>query len=105
GEFIPPDLPGDPELWAVVAIVVFTLVYAGLAGLWGVVATDFFQFFLALFGALVVAIIAVADVGGIAALRDGLVDQGLEDRLAFLPLAEVAQLSVATFLAYIGIQW
>jgi len=105
GEFLPPDLPGDPELWAVVMIVVFTLVYAGLAGLWGVVATDFFQFFLALFGAALVAIIAVADVGGLAAVRDGLVERGLEDRLAFLPLAEVAQLSVGTFLAYIGIQW
>src|SRR5690606_6681239 len=105
GEFLPPDLPGDPELWAVVMIVVFTLVYAGLAGLWGVVATDFFQFFLALFGAVLVAIIAVADVGGLAAVRDGLVERGLENRLAFLPLAEVAQLSVGTFLAYIGIQW
>ncbi len=105
GAILPPGLPGDPELWAVIAIVVFTLVYAGLAGLWGVVATDFFQFFLGLFGAILVAIIAVIDVGGLAALRDGLIEQGLGDRLSFLPLAEVAQLSVATFLAYIGIQW
>src|SRR5690606_14697045 len=44
-------------------------------------------------------------VGGLAALRDGLVERGLEDRLAFLPLAEAAQLSLGTFLAYIGIQW
>ncbi|HEX6939946.1 MAG TPA: sodium:solute symporter family protein [Longimicrobiales bacterium] len=105
GAVLPPGLPGDVELWAVVAIVVFTLVYAGLAGLWGVVATDFFQFFLGLLGAFVVAVIALVDVGGLAALRDGLIERGLGDRLAFLPFAEVAQLSVGTFAAYIGIQW
>ncbi|HEX7117448.1 MAG TPA: sodium:solute symporter family protein, partial [Longimicrobiales bacterium] len=105
GAVLPATLPGDVQLWAVVAIAVFTLVYAGLAGLWGVVATDFFQFFLGLVGALVVAIVAVVDVGGLAALRDGLVERGLGDRLAFLPLADVAQLSIGTFLAYIGIQW
>ncbi len=105
GQVLPAGLPGDVQLWAVIAIAVFTLVYAGLAGLWGVVATDFFQFFLGLFGAIVVAVIAIVDVGGLGALRDGLTARGLEDRLAFLPLAEVAQLSVATFLAYVGIQW
>jgi len=105
GDVLPSALPGDVQLWAVVVIMVFTLVYAGLAGLWGVVATDFFQFFLGLFGAIVVAAIAISDVGGLAALRDRLIAGGYEDRLAFLPFGEVAQLSVATFLAYLGIQW
>ena len=104
-EALPAGIPGDPQLWAVIMIAVFTLVYAGLAGLWGVVATDFFQFFLGLFGAIIVAIIAISDVGGLGALRDGLVAQGLGDRLAFMPLSEAAQLGMTTFLAYLGIQW
>lgn len=102
---LPSSLPGDPQLWAVVLIASFTLIYAGLAGLWGVVATDFLQFFLSLFGALVVAIIAISDIGGLGALRDQIVSHGLGDRMDFLPFGEVAQLGVATFLAYIGIQW
>jgi len=105
GEVIPPGLGGDPDLWAVILIAAFTLLYAGLAGLWGVVATDFFQFFLGLLGAVVVAVIAVVDVGGLGVMRDRLVAAGYADRLDFLPFGDAAQLTVGTFLAYIGIQW
>jgi solute:Na+ symporter, SSS family len=99
------DLPGEPRLWIVVALSVFVLVYAGLAGLWGVVATDFIQFGLALVGALLVVAFALPDIGGIGGLKAALVDSGLGDRLDFMPWSEVAQLSMTTFLAYIGIQW
>ena len=99
------DLPGEPRLWIVVAISVLVLVYAGLAGLWGVVATDFIQFVLALLGALLVVGFALPDVGGIAGLRSSLVESGLGDRLDFMPWSDIAQLSMTTFLAYIGIQW
>ncbi|HSG81999.1 MAG TPA: sodium:solute symporter family protein [Gemmatimonadota bacterium] len=99
------NLPGEPRLWIVVALSAFVLVYAGLAGLWGVVATDFIQFGLALVGALLVAFFALPDVGGIAGLKAALVERGLGDRLDFMPWSDVAQLSMTTFLAYIGIQW
>jgi SSS family solute:Na+ symporter len=99
------DLPGEPRLWIVVGIAVLVLVYAGLAGLWGVVATDFIQFVLALLGAFLVVGFALPDVGGIAGVKATLVERGLGDRLDFMPWSEVAQLSMTTFLAYIGIQW
>ena len=99
------DLPGEPRLWIVVGISVLVLVYAGLAGLWGVVATDFIQFVLALLGALLVVGFALPDVGGIAGLRATLVESGLGDRLDFMPWSNIAQLSMTTFLAYVGIQW
>ncbi len=99
------DLPGQPRLWIVVGISVLVLVYAGLAGLWGVVATDFIQFVLALVGALLVVGFALPDVGGVAGLRTTLLDSGLGDRLDFMPWSDVAQLSMTTFLAYVGIQW
>lgn len=99
------ELPGEPRLWIVVAISLLVLVYAGLAGLWGVVATDFIQFILALLGALLVAAYALPDVGGIAGMKAVLVERGLGDRIDFMPWSDVAQLSMTTFLAYIGIQW
>ncbi|MBI4408542.1 MAG: Na+:solute symporter [Gemmatimonadetes bacterium] len=102
---LPAQLGADPELNAVILIMLFTLAYAGLAGLWGVVATDFFQFVLALFGAILVAVIAVGDVGGLGELRAQVETRGLGDRLAFLPFGEAAQVTVATFFAWIGVQW
>jgi Na+/proline symporter len=99
------DLPGEPRLWIVIAVSVLVLFYAGLAGLWGVVATDFIQFVLALVGALLVAGFALPDVGGIAGVKAALVERGLGDRIDFMPWSDVAQLSMTTFLAYIGIQW
>jgi Na+/proline symporter len=105
GNALPAGLTGDPGLWAVVFIAIFTLIYAGVAGLWGVVATDFFQFFLGLFGAIVVAVVAVADIGGLSALRDRIVAQGLGEHLSIIPAGELAQLGLGTFLAYLGVQW
>jgi Na+/proline symporter len=99
------SLPGEPRIWIVVALSVFVLIYAGLAGLWGVVATDFIQFVLALVGALLVAFFALPDVGGISGMKAMLVERGLGDSLNFMPWSDVAQLSMTTFLAYIGIQW
>ena len=99
------DLPGEPRLWIVVVISTLVLIYAGLAGLWGIVATDFFQFVLALVGALLVAAFALPDVGGVAGMKLTLFERGLGDRLDFFPWSDVAQLSMTTFFAYLGIQW
>ena len=98
-------LPGDPQLWAVVAIVVITLVYAAASGLWGVVTTDFLQLGLALLGAVLVAGFALADVGGLGALRERLIGAGHAGALRLVPKPGDAALPFGTFLAYIGIQW
>lgn len=102
---LPPGLPGDPRLWIVVALCVFVLVYAGLAGLWGVVTTDFLQFFLALAGAFLVAGFAVADIGGLVELKRELSALGREDVLNVVPRPGTRELPLGTFLAYLGIQW
>jgi Na+/proline symporter len=98
-------LPGDPQLWAVVAIVLVVLVYSAAAGLWGVVATDFLQLGLALLGAMLVAGYALHEVGGLGALRERLVELGHADTLRLVPRPGDAALPFGTFLAYIGIQW
>ena len=102
---LPAWLPGDARLWAVLALSVFVLVYAGLSGLWGVVATDFFQFALAMLGALLVAGFALHEIGGMAELKRQLVAMGRADTLHLVPRAGTAELPFGTFLAYLGIQW
>ncbi|MEN8373969.1 MAG: sodium:solute symporter family protein [Gemmatimonadota bacterium] len=110
--------PGEhAKLWAVVAVSVLVLAYAGVAGLWGVVATDFFQFFLGMLGAILVAVFAVNHVGGLDDMVR-LAQQNTDfDVLAFTPLdfgaggflgvgwSSVAQISAWTFVAYMVLQW
>lgn len=109
----------DPKLLTVVFVTVLVLLYSGLSGLWGVVVTDFFQFFLALFGAILVAWFAITsqEVGGL----DGLVAKAQRftafDVLDFVPLtfgadnalgigmSTFAGLSATSFISYIGVQW
>jgi Na+/proline symporter len=110
--------PGDhAKLWSVVAVSVLVLAYAGVAGLWGVVATDFFQFFLGMLGAILVAVFAVGHVGGLDDMVR-LAQQNTDfDVLAFTPVtfgeggflglgwSSVAQISGWTFVAYMVLQW
>ena len=111
------DVGEQGKLYSVIAVSIFVLVYSGFAGLWGVVVTDFFQFFLALFGAIVVATVAVNHVGGIHELVPQ-VQQATEiDVLSLVPLekgagglfgwrwSDVAGISLSTFSAYLMVQW
>ncbi len=106
----------DARLWIVVGVSVLVLVYAGVAGLWGVVVTDFVQFVLGMVGAVAVAWVAVANIGGLGALVDQVGALGGDvDLLAFTPLdwqgglrvawSVGAGISASTFVAYVGLQW
>lgn len=104
--------PGENlKILSVVGVSVLVLIYSGFAGLWGVVTTDFFQFFLALFGAIVVAITAVNHVGGIHVLVPEVQRLTEQDILSFFPItdnfrwSETAGITASTFFAYIFLQW
>ncbi|NEQ32455.1 MAG: Na+:solute symporter [Leptolyngbya sp. SIO4C5] len=107
--------PGEGlKLWSVIGISFLVLLYAGFSGLWGVVATDFFQFFLALFGAVVVAIAAVSSVGGMGSLISQVQAVTEQDVLSLVPLTwnssglawgETAGITAGTFSAYVFLQW
>ena len=107
--------PGENDkIWSVIGVSLFVLLYSGFSGLWGVVATDFFQFFLALFGAIVVAIVAVNHVGGIHELIPQVQQASDIDVLSFFPLtlnngglswSDAAGIPATTFSAYLFIQW
>ena len=101
---------------SVLGVSILVLIYAGFAGLWGVVATDFFQLVLALVGALLVAIFALSSdrLPGIHALIPAVQQATKQDILSFFPFSfgsggfewsEAAGISASTFLAYMGVQW
>jgi SSS family solute:Na+ symporter len=100
-----PGLPGDPRLWAILPIVLVVLLYTAVSGLWGVVATDFLQYFLAMAGAVAVMVFALREVGGLGAMVDGLRASGMGSHLDLVPLGSDALVPLSTFLGYIGIQW
>jgi SSS family solute:Na+ symporter len=100
-----PDLPGDPKLWAILPIVAVVLVYTAASGLWGVVATDFLQYILAMVGAVTVMLYALRDLGGLGSMLDQLRAAGQGSRLQLMPLGPDALVPLSTFLGYIGVQW
>lgn len=109
----------DPKLLSVVGVSALVLLYTSFSGLWGVVVTDFFQFFLALFGAILVAYFAVSspEIGGLGNLIAGAQANTSFDVLAFVPLtfdadtmlgigwSTFAGISASTFGAYVFLQW
>ena len=109
----------DPKLLSVIGVSALVLLYTSFSGLWGVVVTDFFQFFLALFGAVLVAWFAVSspEVGGLKNLIAGAQENTTFDVLAFIPLtwdpegvlgigwSAFAGISSTTFAAYVFLQW
>jgi SSS family solute:Na+ symporter len=106
--------PGDStKLWSVIGVSILVLIYAGFSGLWGVVATDFFQFFLALLGAMIVAIAATMSMGGMENLLTQAQAVTQQDVLSFVPFSfaggfhwsEIAGIPASTFMAYVFLQW
>jgi Na+/proline symporter len=116
---------GEPRttalLLCVFVLIPFTGLYTFIGGLWGVLVTDLFQFILKMTMIIVLAWVAVAKIGGMAALRAQLqVIQGNErqagrlvsDPLAFFPNFHLGltadalwTLPVLTFVVYLGMQW
>jgi Na+/proline symporter len=100
-----PDLPGDTRLWALMPIVLLTLAYTAVSGIWGVVATDFLQYVLAIGGAFAVMCYALAEVGGVGDLVTTLKASGQGATLDLVPTGPDAMLPLSTFFGYVFIQW
>ncbi len=86
-----------------------TALYSTLSGYWGVILTDFFQFFVAMAGAVLLAIFSVRACGGMSVIIEKLAST---DKLSFLPPLqsahtpmEVACSPFGWFLGLIFIQW
>ncbi|MBI4971494.1 MAG: Na+:solute symporter [Candidatus Omnitrophica bacterium] len=77
-----------------------TVIYSCLSGFWGVVLTDFFQFFIAMGGAILLAIFAIKAAGGMEHVVANLQHT---DKLAFIPPVHGDHFT--WFLGLIFIQW
>ena len=64
----------DPDL-LLFAILLFTLIYTTMSGLWGIAATDFFQFIIGSAGSLMLAVFTWNHIGGIDNLISGFINR------------------------------
>jgi solute:Na+ symporter, SSS family len=103
-------IPESEVLLYVFGCMLLVAVYSAISGLWGVVVTDAFQFILAMTGCIILAVLVVnsPEVGGISGMREKLPPFVFN----FFPTISDVQslggafaLSIASFLAYIGIIW
>jgi Na+/proline symporter len=100
---------GAGDWYLILAMLAVVGVYATLSGLWGVVATDFIQFIMAMVGFIALAFIAVDHVGGVEVLRQRVEANfgGGEQAFSFLPAFGVADpwMPLNVFLIMLFIQW
>ncbi|PIU41701.1 MAG: sodium:proline symporter [Candidatus Omnitrophica bacterium CG07_land_8_20_14_0_80_42_15] len=112
-------LLGWPKVFSTWTLVLIALVYIFFSGLWGVIATDFFQFILAMGGCIILAGIILADVGGPSALitksvaaaklantmplQSSVVDSS--QLVNVFPNFQSSSLAIITFLIFMLVQW
>lgn len=110
---------GWPKVFTTWTLVFIAIGYIFFSGLWGVIATDFFQFILAMFGTMTLAGIVLVKVGGPTALlqksvaaaeaanamqlQSKIIDAG--QLVNIFPNLQSSRLAVITFLVFILVQW
>jgi len=98
--------------WAVWGCALVALLYSTASGFWGVVVTDFFQFILAMGGAIILAVLAVKYIGGMSELIEEVkLSAGYQsDTLQFFPSLPggsegFLSTNFFTFLIFIFVMW
>jgi len=94
----------DQALWIVIGIIALTSFISTMSGLWGVLVTDMFQFFIKMTMVIVLGVAAVHAVGGIEAMKTKLGGAG-SPFLSFVPDLHSAWMPAVTFCVYIGVNW
>ncbi|MFH1734032.1 MAG: sodium:solute symporter family protein, partial [bacterium] len=98
--------------WAVWGCAIIALFYSTLSGFWGVVVTDFFQFILAMGGAILLAYLAVDRFGSMASLLEQAKASASfqADTLQFFPSFDIGSAgflssNLFTFLVFVLVMW
>jgi len=100
-------VPGVNRDLLLFVLLLFTLIYTAMSGLWGIAATDFIQFVIGSVGSFLLAFYAWRYIGGIDQVvagfteKYGAVDAGF--RLSFLP--EVGTPFFVTFVVFMTLKW
>ena len=97
------------KLWGTIISVLITMGYTAISGLWGVLATSFFQFFLAMGMTIYLAVIAVGAAGGfpsmLAKLSQIYGQAKASSMLSIIPQPDAPNMSFTIFLLYILFSW
>lgn len=108
----PIDLPMigtiTPSNLLLIGLGAVALVYTGISGLYGVVYTDFIQFCVAMFGAVMLSAIAYVDLGGGSAFASAVkAADGFRPGATFaiVPDLRALDLPAVTFLILVSIGW
>lgn len=108
------EIPDNQLIFYIAAAMGFVMIYSSLSGFMGVVITDFIQFIVAMTGCIVLAVIVInsEQIGGIAGLQAKLPAASFDffPKLEFstqslVETTQVLSISLATFLAFIAVQW
>jgi SSS family transporter len=96
--------------WILIVVLLGVVgVYSTLAGLWGVVVTDFFQFIVAMAGSIALAVVAVGHLGGVEAMQQRVVQNFGAGQQAFRYLPDFSAadpwMPVSVFLIMLFVQW
>ena len=96
-----------PQWWAIGACMLVAMVYATFSGFYGVVITDFVQFFIATFSMIALAVIAVVKVGGLGHVLDTITaTEGYGPKtLSIFPDFKSFDLDLVKLLIYIFVLW
>ncbi len=98
-----------PKIWAVMICILITGAYCSISGLWGVMATDFFQFFFAMGMAIVLAVVSVQAVGGLGAILNKLPElygpERADSMVSIIPAIQAPDRGFTIFLLYILLLW
>ncbi len=97
----------DLPIVAILAITTtLVFIYTLASGFYGVIVTDFIQYFVALAGSVMLALFALREVGGLGSLVTGLEEHGNGQLLHAVPDFTRDNLGlVSVFLTYILVQW
>lgn len=99
---------GWDKVFSVAILVVLTLAYTVLSGYWGVVVTDFFQFLLAMLGAVFLMVVVFYRMGGPGPMVEQvLAAPGVDPKvLYFVPDFRTAtHLALVTFVVQVSLLW
>ena len=98
-----------PKMWAVMACVSITCLYSASSGLWGVMATGFFQFFFAMAMTILLAFVSVHSAGGLGAVLAKLSlvygSENASSMLSMVPSVHTPNHAFTVFLLYFVLLW
>ncbi|MDP9017549.1 MAG: Na+:solute symporter [Candidatus Eremiobacteraeota bacterium] len=97
---------------AILICLALTGIYVSIGGLWSVLVTDFLQFIVKMTMVVVLAVVAVAAVGGIASMKLHLAaidavhkGSGGGSILDFFPTSNAAWMPLLSFVVFISVSW